>query len=148
MKKVRPLIEALAAKHDFQLGVPNSAMLVHAASQGEGEYQRGELLLTVWNNWLRYSVGRVVFGGGVRKRMGFTVWFDAEWQPQQAVNDLAVELTNMELAELDMAELIEAIYLPSDTVEKWRQAEDVTIPPRKPRLVVPQLWDTDKPPIF
>jgi len=142
MKKIESLIETLAEKHGFQLGIPNSALLI-SATNNEGDYRKGELLLTVWNNRLRYSVGRVVFGGGTRKRMGFTVWFDEDWQPQKAVNDLEVPLTDMELAELDMVELIEAVYLSSDKAEKWQQTEDITIPDRTPRMVVPKIMDNN-----
>lgn len=127
MARVKPLIESIAQKHGFLLSIPNSALLVSKAKQ-EGDYQTGELLITVWNDALRYSVGRVVFGGGVRKRMGFTIWFDQDWQPRKAVNDLEVELTNMELVELEMAALIELHYLNSDKIEKWQQTDDVELP--------------------
>lgn len=133
MKRVQPLIEKIATNHGFQLGVPNSALLVSAANQ-EGDYRRGELLIIVWNHWLRYSVGRVVFGNGVRKQMGFTIWFDEQWGPKQAVNDVGDALTNMELAELEMAELVEAIYLESDAAQSWRQEDDITLPVAKPTI--------------
>lgn len=127
MSRVKPLIESIAQKHGFLLSISNSALLVSRAKQ-EGDYQTGALLITVWNDALRYSVGRVVFGGGVRKRMGFTVWFDQDWQPRKAVNDLEVALTNMELVEVEMAALIELHYLNSDKAEKWQQSDDIELP--------------------
>ncbi|GEM_PF-2712316 len=117
---VPDLVKAIAVNHGFNLGTPGTALLV-SPTNNEGEYRRGELLIAVWNDRSRFSVGRMVFGDGQRKRPGFTIWFNADWLPMSAVNDFGEQIFGLELATLEMTELIETIYLLSNQAMFWQE---------------------------
>jgi hypothetical protein len=105
---LRRYLETLAKKHGFNLDTPGRALQIEPTDP-----RRGPLMLCVWADAEEpLAVGRIIFSKG-KEAAGFTVWLDPDRAAVRAVNDFRSPVDDLALAEAEMIELIEDLYLAS-----------------------------------
>jgi len=106
---IKQFAAQLIGKHKFDLS-PGKALWI------KGPIEKGTLIIAVAGSGEKYVIARTFFYKG-KEITGFRVYYDFDWNPVAAVNDVGNVIRDAEKASIRLCKMIEEIYLDSD--ESW-----------------------------